>query len=263
MQTNTKAAPPKTVNDYMETQLPKQRKALSKLRKIILEELPGAEETISYQIPTAKYKGKPVVGYAAFSNHYSLYPMSGSVFTTLEKELAEYETSKGTVRFDYDKPVPIALIKKIVAEKLKQNDKKPASKKSESASSTSRAKTPKLTDEEKVALHMKKLKHPLKSEMEAVREIIKNANSKISERIKWNAPSYYYKEDLVTFNGWARNEVHLVFHHPSVVKIKSPLLEGDYPTRRMAYFREMKDIKSNKKELERVINILVKNMDNK
>jgi uncharacterized protein YdhG (YjbR/CyaY superfamily) len=263
MQTNTKAAPPKNVNDYMGALLPKQRKTLSKLRKIILAELPGAEELISYQIPTAKYNGKRVVAYAAFSNHYSLFPMSGSVISTLEKDLAEYEISKGTIRLDYNKPIPIELIKKIVAEKLKQSEKKQPSKKTEAPSTPSRAKTPKLTDEEKVALHMKKLKHPLKAEMEAVREIIKNANSKISERIKWNAPSYYYKEDLVTFNGWARNEVHLVFHHPSVVKIKSPLLEGDYPTRRMAYFREMKDVKSNKKELERIINILVKNIDTK
>ncbi len=61
----------------------------------------------------------------------------------------------------------------------------------------------------------------MKAEIEAVRTIIKNADSKMLERIKWNAPSYYYKEDLVTFNPRATKHVHLVFHHAAIVKIKS------------------------------------------
>ena len=79
----------------------------------------------------------------------------------------------------------------------------------------------KLTDADKVQEYMTGLRHPLKAEMEAVRLIIKNADKRISERIKWKAPSYYYKEDMVTFNGWATKNVHLVFHHPAIVKIKS------------------------------------------
>ena len=105
---------------------------------------------------------------------------------------------------------------------------------------------------------MKALDHPLKKEIEAVRNIIKNSNSKIEERIKWNAPSYYTTEDLLTFNPRATEQVHLVFHHPLIVKIKSPLLQGDYKDRRMVYFKNMKEIRSNKKELERIINELVK-----
>ncbi len=76
--------------------------------------------------------------------------------------------------------------------------------------------------------YMIKLVHPLKTEIEVVRTIIKNADSKILERIKWNAPSYYHKEDLVTFNPRATKHVHLVFHHAAIVKIKSSLLQGDY-----------------------------------
>ena len=102
------------------------------------------------------------------------------------------------------------------------------------------------------------LRHPLKAEMEAVRLIIKNADKRISERIKWKAPSYYYKEDMVTFNGWATKNVHLVFHHPAIVKIKSDLLEGDYKDRRMMYFTDMADVKKKRKELEKIVKELVK-----
>jgi hypothetical protein len=121
----------------------------------------------------------------------------------------------------------------------------------------------KLTDADKVKEYMDKLEHPLKAEIEEVRTIIKGADKKISERIKWKAPSYYYKEDMVTFNGWATKNVHLVFHHPAIIKIKSTLLEGDYPTRRMAYFTDMADVQKKKKELEKVVKQLVKLIDKK
>jgi hypothetical protein len=100
----------------------------------------------------------------------------------------------------------------------------------------------KPTDEELVNDWMNKLEHPLKAEINAVRKIIKESNSNINERIKWNAPSYYSKEDIVTFN------------HPTIVKIKSALLEGDYKDRRMLYLPDMKAVKANKKELQRIIN---------
>ncbi len=122
-----------------------------------------------------------------------------------------------------------------------------------------------MTDKEKVNEYMTKLKHPLKDEIESVRKIIKSSNSSISERIKWNAPSYYCTEDIVTFNPRNHKTVHLVFHHPAIVKIKSPLLLGDYKDRRMTYFKDMKEIKANRKELERIMNELVKkiNSENK
>lgn len=116
----------------------------------------------------------------------------------------------------------------------------------------------KLTDAEKVHEYMTELRHPLKAAMEAIRLIIKTADKRISERIKWKAPSYYYKEDMVTFNGWATKNVHLVFHHPAIVKIKSDLLEGDYKDRRMMYFTDMADVKKKAKELEKIVKELVK-----
>ncbi|MBZ0202473.1 MAG: DUF1801 domain-containing protein [Ignavibacteria bacterium] len=118
-----------------------------------------------------------------------------------------------------------------------------------------------MTDREKVIEYMTRLKHPLKDEIEAVRKIIKNSNKNISERIKWNAPSYYCSEDMVTFNPRNHKAVHLVFHHGAIVKIKSPLLLGDYKDRRMAYFKDMKEVRANKKELERILNELVRKIN--
>jgi uncharacterized protein YdhG (YjbR/CyaY superfamily) len=111
----------------------------------------------------------------------------------------------------------------------------------------------KPTDEEQVDEWMYKLEHPMKAEIDAVRKIIKDSNSNIKERIKWNAPSYYTSGDIVTFNHRATEHVHLIFHHPTIVKIKSPLLMGDYKDRRMLYLPDMKAVKANKKELQRIV----------
>jgi hypothetical protein len=117
--------------------------------------------------------------------------------------------------------------------------------------------TIKLTDAEQVRLYMENVTHNLKAEMELVRKIIKATDKRISERIKWNAPSYYYLQDMVTFGPVKGEKILLVFHHPYIVKIKSDLLEGDYKDRRLMYFEDMKAIKANKKELTRIMTELV------
>ncbi len=109
--------------------------------------------------------------------------------------------------------------------------------------------------------YMNVLEHPLKAELAAVREIILGANIHISERIKWNAPSFFYKEDLATFHTRNQTAVHIVFHHPAIVSIRSALLEGDYKDRRMLYLRTMEDIQTHKQELAHIINELVQCID--
>jgi len=99
--------------------------------------------------------------------------------------------------------------------------------------------------------------HPLKKEIEAVRNIIKQADNKIKEQVKWNAPSFFYRQDLATFNPRMQTAVHIVFHHPDIVKIKSPLLEGDYKDRRMMYLHNTEEVHSNKIALENIIKELV------
>jgi uncharacterized protein YdhG (YjbR/CyaY superfamily) len=106
---------------------------------------------------------------------------------------------------------------------------------------------------------MENLDHPYKAEIQQLRKIIKGTNKEIAEQIKWNAPSYNYRgKYLVTFNLRETKRIHLVFHNPMISKIKSPLLEGEYADRRMAYFSDMKYIKARKAELVRILKQLVK-----
>jgi uncharacterized protein YdeI (YjbR/CyaY-like superfamily) len=120
---------------------------------------------------------------------------------------------------------------------------------------------PKLTDAQQVAQYMDNLIHPLKPETEAMREIIKTSSEKLNERIKWNAPSYYYIQDIVTFGPYKNNSVLLVFHHPHIVNVHSKILEGDYKDRRLAYFKNMQEIKENGAEVARVINEIITAID--
>ena len=111
----------------------------------------------------------------------------------------------------------------------------------------------------KVDEFMDGLDHPLKAEVQTVRDIIKHANKDIAEEIKWKAPSFSYNgEYLVTFNLWEREHIHLVFHNPEISKVKSRLLEGDYDHRRMAHLFDSDDIKSKKPALEKVLRELIK-----
>ena len=112
---------------------------------------------------------------------------------------------------------------------------------------------------EQVNEFMDKLDHPLKAEVQIIREIIKNVNKDITEQIKWNAPSFsYHGEYLVTFNLRRTEHIHLVFHNPMIAKVQSKLLEGDYKDRRMAYFAGTNDIKAKKPILEKALKDLIK-----
>jgi hypothetical protein len=123
--------------------------------------------------------------------------------------------------------------------------------------------TIKLTDAGQVDMFMESYTNPLKPEVEALRKIIKSVDKRINERIKWNAPSYYYIEDMVTFGPPRPGKVILVFHHPFIVNVQSDLLEGDYKDRRLVNFKSMEEIRSNKKELVRIVSELVKAIENK
>lgn len=102
------------------------------------------------------------------------------------------------------------------------------------------------------------LDHPLTSEIDAVRKIIKGVNRGIAEEIKWSAPSFNYGgEYLVTFHLRSTDKIHLIFHHPKIAKVKNSILEGDYKDRRMSYFADMKAIRAKKGELQSVISELI------
>ena len=90
------------------------------LRHTILTIIPEAEQCISYAMPTFKVRGKAIAGFAAFKNHLSYFPHSGSVIPELGRELAQYKASKGTLQFPIDQPLPKAIVEKLVAVRLRQ-----------------------------------------------------------------------------------------------------------------------------------------------
>jgi uncharacterized protein YdhG (YjbR/CyaY superfamily) len=105
------AGKPKTPDDYLAMVSADKRGALETLRKNIKAVVPEAEECISYGLPGFRLHGKFLVAYGAAKNHCAFYP--GGVIETL-KELKDYDASKGTIRFPADKPLPAALVRKLV-----------------------------------------------------------------------------------------------------------------------------------------------------
>ena len=116
----TSKSAPKSINAYIAGFPNDVQQILEKIRKTIRKAAPDAEETISYLIPTFTLKGKYLVYFAAYKKHIGLYPAPrGS--EKFKKELSRYEGGKGTVRFPLDKPIPLALITRIVKFRIKEN----------------------------------------------------------------------------------------------------------------------------------------------
>jgi len=112
----------KNVDDYIDMFPDNTKQILKKFRQAIQESASKAEETISYGIPTYRLNGN-LVHFGGFKNHVGFYPAPQAI-TFFEKELSLYKTSKGTIQFSLDKPIPYDLVKKIVKYRVKENLKK-------------------------------------------------------------------------------------------------------------------------------------------
>src|ERR687887_313129 len=110
----------KTIDEYLATLDDDQRAALERLRKTIRRAAPKAEECISYQLPAFRLNGM-LVAFGATTNHCAFYPMSSSTIEAHKTELKGYDTSKGTIRFQPDKPLPAALVRKLVKARIAEN----------------------------------------------------------------------------------------------------------------------------------------------
>ena len=108
------------IDQYLDALEEPKRTTLARLRQMILDVLPEAEQGISYGLPAFKIRGKTIAGFAAFKNHLSYLPHSGSVFPQLKDELKGYSTSSGALRFDIDQPLPMPLVEKLIAVRLQQ-----------------------------------------------------------------------------------------------------------------------------------------------
>jgi uncharacterized protein YdhG (YjbR/CyaY superfamily) len=102
------------IQEYFAKLAPTTRRELRQLRTIIREAAPGAEEHFSYGIPGFRLDGKPLVWYAGWKEHTSIYPITGALRTAHAKALAGYAQSKGTVRFPLNEPLPTQLVRRLV-----------------------------------------------------------------------------------------------------------------------------------------------------
>lgn len=119
----TNSPAPKTVDEYLAAVSEPARSTLIKTRATIRSAAPPeATEVISYGMPMFQYKGM-LIGFAAFSNHCSLFPGTAPI-AALKDELKGYHTSKGTIQFPMDKPLPATLVKKLVKVRIAENEKK-------------------------------------------------------------------------------------------------------------------------------------------
>jgi len=116
----TANAPTKTIDGYLATLSSDKRVALENLRRTIHTIIPRAEECISYQLPAFRIDGKVLIWFGAGANHCALYP--GAIIERFRDELAQYQTSKGTIRFQPDHPLPVALVRKLVKARVAIND---------------------------------------------------------------------------------------------------------------------------------------------
>lgn len=111
------------IDEYLAALDADQRAALERLREAIRAAAPQAKECISYQLPAFRYNGM-LVAFGATANHCAFYPMSSSTVETFKDELKAYDTSKGTIRFQPDKPLPATLVRKLVKARLAENAKR-------------------------------------------------------------------------------------------------------------------------------------------
>ncbi len=110
----------KSVDEYIASHPEAVQRILKRVRSTIRQAVPGAEEVISYKIPTYKLHGRPVLYFAGWSQHYSLYPSTAQLVAAFKGELAPYEVSKGTIRFPLSEPVPVKLIEGIAKFRAKE-----------------------------------------------------------------------------------------------------------------------------------------------
>jgi uncharacterized protein YdhG (YjbR/CyaY superfamily) len=131
-----------SVDEYIAAQPESVQRVLRRLRDIFRKALPEAEETISYQIPAWKLKGRPVIYCAVWKQHYSLYPAIGGLADAFGDEIAPYKVSKGTLRFPLSEPIPVKLIERIAKfrakEVLEQENAKALTRKANRARAASR-----------------------------------------------------------------------------------------------------------------------------
>ena len=110
------------IDRYLAVHPTEERAALERLRELLRTAIPDADETIKTRVPALRYKGKTVVGFGAARSHVALYVMFGDALRVLRSELAGFDTSDRVVRFTPERPLPAALVRKVVRHRLAEID---------------------------------------------------------------------------------------------------------------------------------------------
>jgi uncharacterized protein YdhG (YjbR/CyaY superfamily) len=113
---------PRAIDEYLANVKPDQRAVLGKLRRAIHAVAPGVEECISYGIPAFRLNGRALVFFGAWTNHCAFYPGSSVTLNEFRDDLEDFQTSKGGIRFSPDKPLPVALVKRLVKTRMADID---------------------------------------------------------------------------------------------------------------------------------------------
>jgi uncharacterized protein YdhG (YjbR/CyaY superfamily) len=119
---NSTNSKPKTIDEYLAGVDANHKDALQKLRQIIHAVAPNTEECISYGLPAFRLNGRSLVFFGGWANHCAFYPGSSTLLKKFRNELRDFETSKGTLRFSPDKPLPVDLVKKLVRARIAENN---------------------------------------------------------------------------------------------------------------------------------------------
>jgi uncharacterized protein YdhG (YjbR/CyaY superfamily) len=198
----------KSVNEYIASKPKAVQSILKRVRSTIRKAVPAAEEVISYQLPAYKLNGLPVIYFAGWKQHYSLYPASDPVVAAFKDELVPYKVSKGTIRFPLSEPVPVNLIERIAKFRAKQ-----------------------LTMPERA----KGRSTPRETQLERVRRIC-GAMPSVTEKLSHGAPTFFVEKDKGVFTMFVDNhhsDGRLAVWLPAPPGLQSALI-GDAPA---TYFK--------------------------
>jgi uncharacterized protein YdhG (YjbR/CyaY superfamily) len=191
----------KSINEYIASKPKEVRDILKRVRSAIRQAVPEAEEVISYQIPGCKLNGVPLLYFAGWKQHYSLYPAGDALVAAFKEELSGYELSKGTIRFPLSEPVPVNLIERIAKFRAQQ-----------------------LTMREKGKGARKKGRE---AQLERIRRICGTMPS-VSEKLSHGAPTFFVEKDKNVFVMFADNhheDGHLAVWLPVPAGLQSALIE--------------------------------------
>lgn len=193
---------PRSFAEYCAAANPAQRAALQRLRQTILAAAPGAEDCVSYGLPAFCLNGKPLVALGAGKSHCSLYPMNSTTIAAFKGALKGFETSKGAIRFQPERPLPALLVRKLikarVADCTSQPVRRPAAKESRA--------------DPAVTAFISGLKPPQQPVLQAIRRTILAVSPRVREGIKWNSPSFRTSEWFATANVHGTDTIRLILH---------------------------------------------------